>query len=476
MNEEIILGHGGHGTVVYKGMLEGRQVAVKRLLKTYNASADREISLLIESDGHPNVVRYHLKETRGDFVYLALELCDLSLHDLIGHIRSKLDRIETDDFDEKEKIFNATKSVLLQITKGAEHLHRLRIVHRDLKPANILLASRKSQKHTNDSTSSSTVYETFARGDYIAKVRYHDSIFRLITLSFISYFLWQISDMGLGKQLAGQSSYGGSLLNESSLRGESNGAQSSFIGIGPGSVGWQAPEVMRLRMPSDLSVKSDEVLSGNSNDTGSDFSPMDIMSNNRTSRSVDIFSLGCIFYSSLIPGSHPFGEWYEREGNIMHDRPNLSAIESLSLEAHDLISLMLCRDPLGRPTANQIGEHPFFWPLDRRLGLLCDLSDRLEQDAINTNGSDDVSFQTMLLAIEKNALKVVGTSWDRLLDPELINNVQRFRSYDPSSIRDLLRLIRNKFHHFDELPDTFKESIGCKPEGLSQYFSEKFPR
>ena len=177
VNEEIILGHGGHGTVVYKGMLEGRQVAVKRLLKTYNASADREISLLIESDGHPNVVRYHLKETRGDFVYLALELCDLSLHDLIGHIRSKLDRIETDDFDEKEKIFNATKSVLLQITKGAEHLHRLRIVHRDLKPANILLASRKSQKHTNDSTSSSTVYETFAHGDYIAKVRYHDSIF-----------------------------------------------------------------------------------------------------------------------------------------------------------------------------------------------------------------------------------------------------------------------------------------------------------
>ena len=168
-------------------MLEGRQVAVKRLLKTYNASADREISLLIESDGHPNVVRYHLKETRGDFVYLALELCDLSLHDLIGHIRSKLDRL---DPDEKEKNLHATKSVLLQITKGAEHLHRLRIVHRDLKPANILLARKKGQKKNSKAVESAScnVYETFARGDYIAKVRYHCSFYGHCYIYSLNHF------------------------------------------------------------------------------------------------------------------------------------------------------------------------------------------------------------------------------------------------------------------------------------------------
>ena len=65
---EEILGYGGHGTIVYKGVLDKRQVAVKRMLAMYHASADREISLLIESDGHPNVVRYFLKEMRGDFV------------------------------------------------------------------------------------------------------------------------------------------------------------------------------------------------------------------------------------------------------------------------------------------------------------------------------------------------------------------------------------------------------------------------
>lgn len=178
VNEDIILGHGGHGTIVYKGVLEGRQVAVKRMLKTYNASADREIALLIESDGHPNVVRYFLKEVRGDFVYLALELCDLSLHDLIGHIRHRLERGLSND--EKRIVFVASKAILYQIAKGAEHLHKLMIVHRDLKPANILLGHSK-QYDTKDSTSDS-VCDKFEHGGYIAKV----CVFVCLSLIFSS--------------------------------------------------------------------------------------------------------------------------------------------------------------------------------------------------------------------------------------------------------------------------------------------------
>lgn len=171
VDESIVLGHGGHGTVVYKGMLEGRPVAVKRMLKTFNASADREISLLIESDGHPNVVRYHLKEVRGDFVYLALELCDLSLHDLIGHVRGRLDRVGTEE--EKKKLFAAARTILFQITKGVEHLHRLRIVHRDLKPANILLADSRNLNAKKHGPSNNTVCDIFERDGYVAKVRCH---------------------------------------------------------------------------------------------------------------------------------------------------------------------------------------------------------------------------------------------------------------------------------------------------------------
>ena len=140
---EEVLGYGGHGTVVYKGVLDGRDVAVKRMLKAYHASADREISLLIESDGHPNVVRYFLKEVRGDFVYLALELCDLSLHELIGVLREKQqdnDISVMSDANESANVLptesvNASLKILFQIASGVKHLHSLRIVHRDLKPA-----------------------------------------------------------------------------------------------------------------------------------------------------------------------------------------------------------------------------------------------------------------------------------------------------------------------------------------------------
>lgn len=123
-----ILGYGGHGTIVYKGVLDKRLVAVKRLLSMYHTSADREISLLIESDGHPNVVRYFLKEIRGDFVYLALELCAMSLNDLIMSLsklkNSRKDNLHVSGIGDFE---SATKSLLFQIASGVRHIHSLRM-------------------------------------------------------------------------------------------------------------------------------------------------------------------------------------------------------------------------------------------------------------------------------------------------------------------------------------------------------------
>lgn len=40
----------------------------------------------------------------------------------------------------------------------------------------------------------------------------------------------------------------------------------------------------------------------------------------RRTQAVDIFALGCIFHHCIVPGSHPFGQWYEREANIMQDK------------------------------------------------------------------------------------------------------------------------------------------------------------
>lgn len=277
--------------------------------------------------------------------------------------------------------------------------------------------------------------------------------------------------MGLGKQLLGQSSYGASFLNGSSLRG----GQSSVVGA-KGTVGWQAPEVMALRATSETSLAKFDGSTGNSEISDSPMPSDSILQNSRTSRSVDIFSLGCVFYSTLVPGSHPFGDWYEREANIMHNRSNLSALQEVSPEGFDLVEAMLQRNPLIRPSAKDICCHPFFWTSEQKLLFLCDFSDRIEIDAANPNYELIAPLNATFLSVERNAIHVIGCSWSQLLDDELVNNVQRFRTYDTSSVRDLLRLIRNKHHHFDELSTGLKSVIGSSSSGLMTYFERSFPK
>eukprot|EP01133_Synstelium_polycarpum_P012633 gene12633-14838_t len=78
-----VLGTGSCGTIVYEGFLEGRKVAIKRMLKEFIKFADREVSLLLHSDEHMNVVRYHAKEEDGEFIYLALSYCRQSLDNYV---------------------------------------------------------------------------------------------------------------------------------------------------------------------------------------------------------------------------------------------------------------------------------------------------------------------------------------------------------------------------------------------------------
>ena len=221
------------------------------------------------------------------------------------------------------------KEALFGVAQGVKHIHSLRIVHRDLKPQNILLAKKtRGTNISNKNTSNDSVCRAFQDGKYSPK----------------------ISDMGLGKQLVGQSSFGLSTFN-ASFGIDDSGLEGSMVraGPGPGTIGWQAREVMVHRPLLELSAAS-------SNDNNDDelismieASPIESSLSDRTSRSVDIFSLGCIFHYSLLPGSHPFGEWYERESNIMKNCPSSKALEDLPADASDLIRRMIDRKPSARP-------------------------------------------------------------------------------------------------------------------------------
>jgi len=82
--------------MVFLGKFENREVAVKRMLSEYYDLAEREISLLQESDYHGNIIRYFCKEKHGDFLYIALEFCEASLEDLYEPAGDRVKEMEPD--------------------------------------------------------------------------------------------------------------------------------------------------------------------------------------------------------------------------------------------------------------------------------------------------------------------------------------------------------------------------------------------
>eukprot|EP01029_Cantina_marsupialis_P032012 TRINITY_DN943_c0_g1_i7.p1 TRINITY_DN943_c0_g1~~TRINITY_DN943_c0_g1_i7.p1 ORF type:complete len:684 (+),score=94.85 TRINITY_DN943_c0_g1_i7:55-2106(+) len=236
------LGKGSHGTTVFEGRLNGkRTVAVKRMLRSLDEFAQKEIDLLLRADDHPNVVRYFVAESTATFMYLALECCDCTLDSVLRKIRESSATFQPPCDDDRR--------FLAELVDGVGYLHSRRIVHRDLKPRNILLKKNKESSEVNK--------------------KFHG---------------WspKISDMGLGKQLSEQhSSFAASYVGGS--------------GRQPGSIGWQAPEAINPKL------------------------------NLRSSRATDIFSLGCIIYSTIDCYKHPFGEVNRRDFNIQDVRNFLIA-------------------------------------------------------------------------------------------------------------------------------------------------------
>ncbi|KAF9653686.1 hypothetical protein BDM02DRAFT_1648160 [Thelephora ganbajun] len=418
---EEILGFGSHGTVVFKGSLQGRAVAVKRLLQDFVTLATREVSILEESDDHPNVIRYFYQEAQSNFLYIAIELCPASLADIIER---------PDNFMDIAVAFDP-KRALRQITSGLRHLHALKIIHRDIKPQNILVSSAKNgQNH------------------------------RML-----------ISDFGLCKRLE---------VDQTSFMPTAFGAMAA------GTVGWRAPEILRGEVRLDDSDGSQSsrgsvaTLSG-SNTSSSSAKPT------KLTKAVDIFALGCLFYYCLTRGSHPYGDRFEREVNIMKDIKSLGGLDHFGeegTEVTDLIEKMLNpqaalryvewpflqddSERIFRPDTTSCLVHPFFWDAERRLGFLQDASDRFEIMCREPREKD-------LVTLETNASNVVGQDWRARLDKSFQENLGKFRKYDGKSVQDLLRALRNKKHHYQDLPENLRRQLHPIPEGYLAYFTRRFP-
>ncbi|KAF7662674.1 hypothetical protein LDENG_00230280 [Lucifuga dentata] len=231
-----------------------------------------------------------------------------------------------------------------------------------------------------------------------------------------------ISDFGLCKKIPdGRSSF--------SLRS----------GI-PGTEGWIAPEVLR--------------------DTPG----------NKPTAAVDVFSAGCVFYYVVSRGQHPFGDTLRRQINILSGEYTLSHfMEDMhdDVIAQDLIQRMISAEPESRPSTSCVLKHPFFWSPEKQLLFFQDVSDRIEKEPADS---------PIVIRLETAGRVVVRTNWRMHISVPLQTDLRRFRTYKGNSVRDLLRAMRNKKHHYHDLPAEVQEMLGELPEGFISYFTSRFPR
>ena len=68
-----IIGHGAPGTTVYFGFFEkATPVAVKRVVRHSDNNILHEAKLLLQIDGHPNILRYYCTEINDAWFYVLL--------------------------------------------------------------------------------------------------------------------------------------------------------------------------------------------------------------------------------------------------------------------------------------------------------------------------------------------------------------------------------------------------------------------
>lgn len=136
-----------------------------------------------------------------------------------------------------------------------------------------------------------------------------------------------------------------------------------------------------------------------------------------------------------------------------------------------------------------------FWSRERQLQFLTDVSDRVEPQK-KKNDKKEASFSPEkgekekrnwaaaaaavdhdgIRRLERNRVAIIGDNWGAKLPETLHQDLGTYRKYDLHSVCDLLRMLRNKKHHYRDLSAELRAEIGEIPNGYLTYFTMRFPK
>ena len=184
----------------------------------------------------------------------------------------------------------------------------------------------------------------------------------------------------------------------------------------------------------------------------------------------DVFSLGLVLHYLFTLGKHPF----ETEGEPAHviERkiaempPKLDPL--LGPEASSCLQILLAKNPVKRPSAAYLNQHPFLWSDRKKIEFLKAVGDQPE--AVNPAKKPNSELEQRLQATNTGG-RVRLRTWDAVI-PQIYQEMTEAwtqKKYRTDKLIDLIRFIRNAYAHKQERSVQFQRYLD------ENIFTRSFP-
>ena len=165
----------------------------------------------------------------------------------------------------------------------------------------------------------------------------------------------------------------------------------------------------------------------------------------------DIFSLGLVLHYLHTLGNHPFANESEPahviERKIVKKSAKLD--QSLHAEVVSFLQVLLTKDPLKRPPAAYLNQHPYLWSDRKKIEFLKAVGDQPE--AINPAEHRSSALE-LRLQNTSTGRNVSTLAWDQTIRTLYIEMTTAWKrkKYRTDRLIDLVRFIRNAYAHKQE--------------------------
>ena len=173
---------------------------------------------------------------------------------------------------------------------------------------------------------------------------------------------------------------------------------------------------------------------------------------------------------------HPFASSVsntveELQKNIGNDHFSLESLfehcdGSVAHMAINLIGCMIQNNAEKRPSVACVQQNPLFWTIDKQFDFYHQIGNLLD--------SKKYSIQ-LTQQLEQQSKEVFEDSWVERLPKLVRNGVGNFKD-QPTSIRGLLKVIRNHMEHFNKFRPELKAIYNGSPQGVVCFYNRLFPK